>query len=271
MLATLVAAAFGLVAGSFLGLCAWRLPRGESVAGPPSRCTACRRRLRASENVPLFSFALQRGCCRGCGAAIGWRYPALEIACAAAFAACWLGWGAAGDERGFIRAAFFAACLLALAVCDAECRQLPDEITLGGWAVGLALASWAGALTPALAASFGGAGVLAAVGLGYQRARRREGLGWGDVKMVGLLGAFLGFEGMFVAVLLGSLAAAVVGVAQMLGVTMARRRRGQSWRRARAAAATYLTTASLPLGVYLAAGAGIALARGASMWRAWIG
>lgn len=267
--AAIVIALFGLVAGSFAGMASERLPRGLSVVRPGSRCPSCGHALAAWENVPVVSFLWLRGRCRGCGAAIGWRYPLLELGTAAAFV--W-SWQRRGGGWSFVGSAFFLACLLMLAATDLECRQLPDEITLGGWAVGLALAWRAagGAPLGALAASFGGAGLLALVGVGYMRLRGREGLGWGDVKMVGMLGAFLGIEGTIAAVFWACVSAAAVGGAQTLGVLVARKRRGRSWRQARSSAGVYMARAGLPLGVFLAGAGAAAWIWGAGLWRGWL-
>ncbi|MGH9415885.1 MAG: prepilin peptidase [Terriglobales bacterium] len=266
-MAMLVAGLFGLVAGSFLSLCVYRLPRSLSVVYPGSSCPRCGHRLAGWENIPVVSYLGLRGRCRGCREAIGWWYPALELATAALFAWSW--WHSGGGVE-FVREAFFLACLAALAATDLDCRQLPDELTLGGWAVGLALAHWTAlGLRQALMASVAGAGLLAAVGLGYQRWRGRQGVGWGDVKMLGLLGAYLGVAGGLVALVLAAIAGAAAGLAQAGGVLIGRRRRGRSWRRAREASRVYLGHAALPFGVFLAAAAAVALAWGPLLWRAW--
>ncbi|MGH9468499.1 MAG: prepilin peptidase, partial [Terriglobales bacterium] len=218
-------AIFGLVAGSFLGLCADRLPQGLSVIHPGSRCPHCRRSLQAWENVPVAAFAWLRGRCRSCGAFIGWPEPLIEIAAAAAFYWAWTRSG--GGE--FVREAFFLGCLIALAASDWRTRQLPDEITLGGWAAGLVFALWGGpGITQALLASFAGAGGLALLGWIYFRLRHRVGVGWGDIKMLGMLGAFLGVPGMLVALLVGCLSGAAAGLIQGAGLLAAQRRRGRT-------------------------------------------
>ncbi|HUX68238.1 MAG TPA: prepilin peptidase [Terriglobales bacterium] len=275
---TLLIAVFGLVAGSFLSLCVHRLPLGRSLVRPGSRCPACGHPLGPLENLPLLGFLWLRGRCRACAAAIGWRYPLLELAAAAAFV--W-SWRRTGGGAEFVREAFFLACLLALAATDLDCRQLPDEFTLGGWAVGLGFAAAAGGaaggapqpgLLQAALASFGGAGLLALVGIfAYRRLRGRPGMGAGDVKMMGLLGAFLGLASAYLALLLASLAAAAVGLLLALAVLLGRRRRGRSWRRARASASVYIARGPIPFGVFLAAAAAAALAWGPRLWLALLG
>lgn len=255
---------FGLVAGSFLGLCADRLPQGLSVVRPGSRCPHCERPLRAWENVPVAAFAWLRGRCRGCGARIGWPEPILEIAAALAF---YWAWTRTGGGLEFVREAFFLGCLITLAVTDWRTRLLPDEITLGGWAAGLALALWTGpGWRAALLASVAGAGGLALVGWVYWRLRGRMGVGWGDVKMLGLLGAFLGLPGMMTALLVGCLSGAAAGIVQGATVLALQRRRGRSWARARATAALW----PLPFGVFLALGGIVALAWGPALWHVWL-
>lgn len=266
-----VAGAFGLVAGSFVGLCVWRLPRGLSVVRPGSRCPGCGHALSAWENLPVLGFVWLRGRCRACRGGIGWRYPLVELGCGAAF---WWSWRQAGGAGGaeFVRGAFFLACLIALAASDWETRLLPDEITLGGAVTGLVLAYWTGPdWRSALLACVGGAGLLALVSLAYERWRGRAGLGWGDVKMVGLLGAFLGLGGLLVAVFVASLAGAVVGLGQAAGVFAARLGRGRGWRHAQVATARYLTHTALPFGVFLAAGGVAAWRWGPWLLRAWLG
>ncbi|MGH9481296.1 MAG: prepilin peptidase, partial [Terriglobales bacterium] len=218
--------------------------------------------------------ALQ-GRCRGCRARIPWRYPLLELGTAAAFVWAWRRTGGGGE---FVREAFFLACLLALAATDLDCRQLPDELTLGGWCVGLAFAMWAPAagglarpgLLQATVASLGGAGVLALVALAYQRWRGRMGLGWGDVKMIGMLGAFLGLGGSYLALLAASVAAAVAGLALAGGVLLRRRWQGRTWRRALQAASVYIARGPIPLGAFLAAAGAAALAWAPALWGAWL-
>ena len=227
-LAPWLAGLFGLVIGSFLNVCIARLPWDYSVVQPGSHCPRCGRFLAWWENIPVLSWLLLRARCRTCKASISWRYPAVELATGLCF---W--WAVREQGAGWagLRACAFGAILIDLIVTDLDWRILPDEFTIGGWYLGLALA----AIEPlppglvsfflpdqssarfisfaeALAASFALAGGLAFVGWAYARYRGREGLGFGDVKMLGTIGAFLGLERGLLVILLGSLGGTVLGV-----------------------------------------------------------
>jgi len=225
----------GLVAGSFLNVVIHRLPRGESVAFPGSHCPACGAPIRPYDNVPVLSWLFLRGRCRVCRAPISARYPAVELANAVLWVAVFLrapGW------VDFASGAFLCSACLALLAIDAEFRILPDRITLTGIAVGLALSFFSRVRSPAssFAGAAIGAGGLWLVAFLYEKWKKVEGMGLGDVKMLGMIGALLGASGVVVAVLLASVAGSLVGLALMAA------RRGS------------LQTA-LPFGVFLALGA----------------
>jgi leader peptidase (prepilin peptidase)/N-methyltransferase len=238
------AALLGLVVGSFLNVVVHRLPRGESVVRPRSRCPACSRRLPAWENVPVLSWIWLRGRCRGCGARISLRYPALELATALVFAAIAQRFGAVAMTPVWCA---FAAALLAAALIDFDHRIIPDEISLAGLALALVVVPLVRAasgepLAAALAWSAGGAllggGVLWLVGFAHARlsvlgGRRFDhwpgagealprpgsldywiwfpGVGFGDVKLLAMIGAVLGPLGVLEAILVASLAGLVFG------------------------------------------------------------
>ncbi|MDQ5856931.1 MAG: prepilin peptidase [Acidobacteriota bacterium] len=230
---------FGLVAGSFVNVLIHRLPRGESVAFPGSHCPSCGAAIRAYDNIPVFSWLLLRGRCRACRVPIAIRYPVVELANGLLWAAVYTrapGW--ADLVSGF----FLCSAALALLAIDAEFRILPDKITLTGTVVGFALSFFSEARTPlsSLGGIVLGAGGLYLVAFLYEKWKKVEGMGMGDVKMLGMIGAFLGPWGVVVAVLLASLAGSVTG---LLLVAV---KRGS------------LTTA-LPFGVFLALGAVAAL------------
>jgi leader peptidase (prepilin peptidase)/N-methyltransferase len=226
---------FGLVAGSFVNVVIHRFPRGESVVFPGSHCPACGAPIRIFDNVPVFSWLLLRGRCRDCRAPIPVRYPLVELVNAILWVAVFVrspGW------VDFASGAFLCSACLALLAIDAEFRILPDRITLTGIAVGLALSFFSQARTPMSA--FGGA-ALGAGGLWllaflWEKARKVEAMGMGDVKMLGMIGALLGASGVVLSVLLASVAGSLVGLAMVAA------RRGS------------LKTA-LPFGVFLALGA----------------
>ena len=212
-----------------------RLPRGESVAFPGSHCPACGAPIRPYDNVPVLSWLFLRGRCRVCRAPISARYPAVELANAVLWVAVFLrapGW------VDFASGAFLCSACLALLAIDAEFRILPDRITLTGIAVGLALSFFSRVRSPAssFAGAAIGAGGLWLVAFLYEKWKKVEGMGLGDVKMLGMIGALLGASGVVVAVLLASVAGSLVGLALMAA------RRGS------------LQTA-LPFGVFLALGA----------------
>jgi leader peptidase (prepilin peptidase)/N-methyltransferase len=229
----LVAALAGLLIGSFLNVCIYRLPRDLSVVMPRSFCPECEKPIAWFDNIPLLSFALLGGRCRHCGQSIPLRYPIVEILTAAAFAcAIWfLGVTAAG-----LKFCVFGAILVTLVFSDLEERILPDEFTLGGTAAGLVFAAFVPLrwsilqlLLPLSAQNprvisvgdslFSAAfcsGVLWAVGALYQKIRHREGLGLGDVKMVAMIGAFLGIEGALLTIIAASLLGAIVGLFYIL-------------------------------------------------------
>ncbi len=198
------AALAGATLGSFLNVIATRLPAGESVARPRSHCRDCGRPLRLADLMPVLSFALLRGACRDCGARIPLRYPLVE-----AFGAALVVWAAAGgwsDPLHVLLRIAFLSLLLTLLVTDLERMILPDRLTLGGLAAGLAFAALGlppGPLEAALGAVVG-VGLPCALRFLYLRWRGVEALGLGDVKMLGMVGAFLGPAGVFQTLGLGS-------------------------------------------------------------------
>ena len=206
----LVAALFGLLIGSFLNVCIYRLPRDQSVVWPASRCTTCGRPLAWYENIPVVSYLALRGRCLTCGERISLQYPIVELLTAAIIAGA-LAWY--GPTPLFAVRAAFACAMLVLFVIDLQHQILPNEITLPGILVGLAASfflepGWRSALVGAVA----GAGVLWLVGWTYERLRHQEGLGFGDVKMLGMIGAFLGWPLMLLTLVVASLAGSVVGL-----------------------------------------------------------
>ncbi len=209
------AAGAGLLVGSFLNVVVHRLPRGESIVRPGSRCPACGAPVRFFDNVPVLSWLLLGGRCRTCRAPIALRYPVLELSNGALWAVVFRFGPSWGDVAS---GAFLCSACLALLAIDADFQILPDAITLPGIAAGLALSFLSVRRTPlqaALAAALG-AGGLYLLGFLYEKIAGQEGMGLGDVKMLGMIGAFLTPAGVLVTILLASLAGSVVGVALIL-------------------------------------------------------
>ena len=219
---------FGLLIGSFLNVCIYRMPRDISVVSPRSHCPECEKTITWSDNIPLLSFLLLRGKCRHCGARIPWRYPAVEFLTGLVFALAVAQFGLTAPAGKF---AMLGAILITLVFSDLETRILPEEFTLGGAVAGV-IFSWFVPLTPglafflvpdhenrrllSLAESLLGvavcAGVLWVTAWFYARVRHREGLGLGDVSMIAMIGAFLGLQGALLTLIVGSILGAVVGL-----------------------------------------------------------
>lgn len=199
----------GLAAGSFLNVCITRMPAGDSVVRPRSRCPACGATIRWRDNLPVLSWILLRARCRDCGVRIPWRYPAIELAAALAWGGmAWL----YGTSVAALTGAVLVTLLLAIAVIDARHYVIPDALSLGGCAAGLALSTIPGS-TPTLAAVAGAAlgfGLLYTVGWLGEKALRKPALGGGDVKMMAMVGAFLGPGGALLTIFLGALAGSLI-------------------------------------------------------------
>jgi leader peptidase (prepilin peptidase)/N-methyltransferase len=222
---------FGLLLGSFLNVCILRLPDGESVMWPGSHCRQCSQPITARDNIPVLSYLLLGAACRACGSRIAWRYPVIELATCTLFIMCCLRF-----SFSWLAGCWALLCflLLGLAVMDAETLLLPDMFTLPGLAAGVVFAavrpglegagwSWETVLRAAgwslLAAAVGAVGLLLIAGA-YWLARRRWGMGLGDVKLLAMLGAWLGLRQTGVVVFF----AVVVGALYGLGTVLLRRR-----------------------------------------------
>ena len=236
----------GAVVGSFLNVVIHRLPRGESLVRPGSRCPACGHPIRPWHNVPVLGWLVLRGRCRDCGQRIPVRYPLLEVATAALFAGVALRFGAAPSTLLWMA---FGAILLAAAAIDFDHRIIPDELSLGGLALGLTAmpaarvlegAPAGAAWTHALAGALLGGGLLWVVGFVHARlcatrGRRFEhwpgedeafpargsldwwtwfpGMGFGDVKLLAMIGAFVGPVGVVQTLVAASVVGLVFGLA----------------------------------------------------------
>jgi leader peptidase (prepilin peptidase) / N-methyltransferase len=228
LIPALIAALAGLLIGSFLNVCIYRLPRDLSVVKPRSFCPQCEGPIAWFDNIPLLSYLVLAGRCRRCGQRIPVRYPVVELLTGAAFfCAVWF----LGPAAAAAKFCVFGAIVIALLFSDLEERILPDEFTLGGAAAGIVFAAFV-PLNPGIVAllfhtarnqrllSLGESlfaaafcsGALWLVGTLYQKVRHREGLGFGDVKMVAMIGAFLGIQGALLTLIVGSLLGAIVGL-----------------------------------------------------------
>ena len=220
----------GAIIGSFLNVVIHRVPREESIAFPASHCPSCDTAIRPYDNIPVVSWAVLRGRCRNCRAPISARYPAVELLTAALFALTYL---LTGLSLALPFNLAFVAAIVALVFIDAEHMILPNVITYPGTALALAaravvpnlygVASFGGAETPAWLLSLGnavlgalvGGGFLWLVGWLWERARGVEAMGLGDVKMMFMVGAFLGWPLTLLTVFVGVLTGSIAGVAAM--------------------------------------------------------
>lgn len=203
------AGVLGAAVGSFLNLCIVRLPEGEGIVTDRSRCPRCAATIAWYDNVPILSWLWLRGRCRSCGERIPPVYPLLE----AGTALIWVGAALLeGPDWEALRGAVFLSLLLAIAVSDAREYLIPDALSLGGVAAGLALSLLPGppGLRTAAVGAVVGYLVLWVVGRAGEWAFRRPAMGGGDMKMMGLVGAFLGPVGALLTIFLGAVAGAVI-------------------------------------------------------------
>jgi leader peptidase (prepilin peptidase)/N-methyltransferase len=201
---------YGAVIGSFLNVCIYRIPRKEEIIKTPSHCPACDARIPWYLNIPIISWILLRGKGACCGAPIGFHYPLVEFVSAALTAYLF---AALGFSFQFLAAWLFTCLLLVLIVTDWQTLRLPDVITLPGVLIGLLFALYNVRidLLEAVLGVLVGAGGFLTVALLYKALRGREGMGMGDVKLMALVGAFLGWKGTLLTVILGSAVGLVVG------------------------------------------------------------
>jgi len=207
---------FGAMIGSFLNVCIHRIPLGESIVFPPSRCPQCRTPIRPIDNIPIISYMLLlRGRCRSCAAPISLRYPLVEMLTGlAGVAVVWR----FGESVEALVAFAFVAALIVITFVDLDHQIIPDVISLPGIVIGLLLSlvlDRPGVKSALIGAALG-YGVLYAVATGYYWLRHEEGMGGGDLKLLAMIGAFLGWRAVPLALLLGSLTGSVVGISLML-------------------------------------------------------
>jgi leader peptidase (prepilin peptidase)/N-methyltransferase len=227
---------FGLVIGSFLNVCIVRIPEQKSIVSPASACPKCGVPVRPYDNIPVVSYLVLRGKCRSCKATISWMYPVVELLNALLFLACYLAFGLTAEA---LKWAIFSSLLIVLVFTDLRERILPDAVNFTGFGLALVLSLFTRptdgtalfianhlfafppptpvlSLVDSLLGAAAGSGFLWLVSEAYFRLRGREGMGLGDVKMMLMVGAFLGVERTLLTIFAGSLLGSVLGVAFIL-------------------------------------------------------
>ena len=287
---------FGMVIGSFLNVCIMRIPEDVSIILPGSRCPKCGTAIKFYDNVPVFAWIWLRGKCRACGAPISVRYPLVELVTGLLFVAAFL---EHGITQATVKWMFFTCLIIVLTITDLRVRLLPDLVTWPGFAVGL-MFSWfvppneglagalgwrffhqhlqrhlAGLLDGILGAAFGSF-LLWGLAAGYKLLRKREGMGLGDVKMMAMVGSFVGLRGTFWTILLGSLLGSVIGLSVVVTLYLAGWRRKLAERGSRRGLGTVnalrwsiASQYQLPLGTFLGIGALAVVYLGPTITSGW--
>ena len=232
----LVGGAFlvGLAFGSFLNVCILRLPHDKSLVRPPSTCPRCGKRIAWRDNIPVVSWLLLRGKCRHCGEPISLQYPLIELLVGLLWAAAFFAWPPIHALAG----ALLGTTLLGIGITDARHYIIPDEFSLGGLGLGLALALAGGGptLVQAMIGAAAGFALLYVVAVVGEWVFKEEAMGGGDIKMMAMVGAFVGWRGVLLTIFLGAL----IGTLVFVPLTV--------WKKKR----------HVPFGVFLAMGAAAA-------------
>jgi len=227
----LIAFVLGALVGSFLNVCIGRIPNGESIVTPPSHCPSCKTPIAFYDNIPLLSYLFLRGCCRSCRERISPRYFAVELLMALFAAALWHWFG---PSFSFFVGFVFVAALIAISFIDLDVRIVPDVISLPGIILGLVFSvmgyfffrDGSGVIPSpfsSLIGIFTGGGFLLATAWVYEKFTGVEGMGGGDIKLLAMIGAFLGWPSIPVTLFIASVLGSVVGITCML-ITGAGRR-----------------------------------------------
>ena len=205
----------GAIVGSFLNVCIYRLPQGLSIAAPRSFCPACQTPIRAHDNIPILSFLFLGGKCRKCRTPIPWRYPLVEALTGGLALALFL-------KMGLTLSSFclfcFAAALVVITFIDLDHRIIPDVISLPGIVIGflLALLGITLGIRDSLIGIAVGGGSLYLVAIVYEAVTKREGMGGGDVKLLAMIGAWLGWKAVLFTLFFSSLTGSLIGGAIMM-------------------------------------------------------
>jgi leader peptidase (prepilin peptidase)/N-methyltransferase len=276
---------FGIVIGSFLNVCISRIPEGLSIVSPGSRCPRCLKPIKPYDNIPVFGWLILRGKCRNCGLPISPMYPLVELATGLIFLLTYFEYGISLLTLKWL---IFSCMIIVLVVTDLRVRLLPDLVNFPGLAMGLVFAfrvpipdSTAGMLfflagfrnypfqsdiffnvLNAVLGALVGSMLLWGAAAVYKLVRKREGMGMGDVKMMAMVGAFLGPRGAFLTILLGTLLGSIIGVAWILFLYLLGWKRAVALRAARRGLGSVSTIRwtiasqyQLPLGTFLGIGA----------------
>ncbi len=240
----------GAVIGSFLNVCIYRMQRGESIVWPGSRCPKCGNPIALYDNLPIISFLLLLGRCRKCRAPISWRYPLVEALNGGGYLLLLRSFGLTWPA--LIYAVFFSA-LIVVTVIDLDIQIIPDVISLPGIVIGLAVSYWLpqGWISSLIGCVVGGGffWLVAEVG---SRILKQEAMGGGDIKLIAMIGAFLGWQNVILTIFLASLTGAAVGVSFMAL---------KGWGR----------KTPIPFGPFLALGALLSLFLGTTIWEWYVG
>jgi leader peptidase (prepilin peptidase)/N-methyltransferase len=211
----LVTLILGLLFGSFFNVCIYRIPRNESIVFPGSHCPHCDRDIKPWDNIPVLSYLILRGKCRFCKAGISWRYPLVESLTAALFLYTVHRFSISWDTLVY---SIFVSALIVISFIDIDYRIIPDVISLPGIILGFLAAvfllplQWHDSLLGILI----GGGVILAVGYLGELVFKKEAMGGGDVKLLAMIGAFVGWKLALLTIFFGSLAGAVIGLVMKL-------------------------------------------------------
>ena len=255
---TIMAFLFGACVGSFLNVCIYRIPREESVVAPRSHCPHCNQLIPWYDNIPLFSFMVLQAKCRKCGAAISARYFLVELLTAMLFLAVWNRYGI--DSRTPIFWLYISGLILGTFV-DFSHMIIPDRVSLGGMVAGLALSVafphlhgkeiWYEGLKTSVVGLVFGSGLLLLVGYLGKLAFKKDAMGLGDVKLLGAIGAFIGWRGVLFTIMVSSVLGSAVGVYFILS-------QKKEWQ------------SRIPYGPYIAAAAVIWILGGDTWWQLYV-
>lgn len=269
---------FGMVIGSFLNVCISRIPEGLSIVAPGSRCPRCLTPIKPYDNIPVFAWLWLRGKCRTCGLPISPMYPLVELLTGLLFVAAYLSFSI---SPATVKWVFFTCLILVLTITDLRVRILPDLVTLPGFILGVFFSATVppddgiavqltarvmqrfpppavvGVASAILGALFGSLLLWGAAAL-YKLVRGRDGMGFGDVKMMAMVGAFLGLRGAFLTILVGTLLGSIIGLGVIFAVYAAGANRKLAERASRRGLGTVnalrwaiASQYQLPLGTFL--------------------